>query len=234
MMAQFVHAGKDKRRFIRQMFEEIVPRYDFLNRLLSGGRDVAWRRRLAAAVGLQPTGRLLDLACGTGDVALQVWRRQPGARIVGADPVPPMLDRALAKVPDIMPVCCESEALPFPDGVFQAVTIAFGVRNFSSLQEGLEEVYRVLASGGRLGILEFAIPEQGRLSGVYRWYLTRVLPRLGALFSRGYAYQYLPESIAHFPTPGDFTDLLAGIGFDRVDTEPFMNGAVWIYCAHKS
>ncbi len=233
-MARFVHAGQDKRKFIRQMFGEIVPRYDFLNRLLSGGRDVAWRRRLAAVVGLQPAERLLDLACGTGDVALQVWRRRPGARIVGADPIPGMLDRALAKLPALMPVCCESEALPFPDGVFQAVTIAFGVRNFSSLQQGLEEVHRVLASGGRLGILEFAMPEKGRLSWFYRWYLTKVLPRLGALFSRGYAYQYLPESISHFPAPGDFADLLAGIGFDRVDTAPFMNGAVWIYCAHKA
>lgn len=233
-MAHFVYAGKDKRRFIRHMFEEIVPRYDFLNRLLSGGRDVVWRKRLAAAVGLQPTERLLDLACGTGDVALQVGRRQPGAQIVGADPIPRMLDRALAKLPTLVPVCCESEALPFPDGVFQAVTIAFGVRNFSCLQEGLEEVYRVLANGGRLGILEFAMPEKGRLSWFYRWYLTRVLPRLGALFSRGYAYQYLPESIHHFPAPGDFTDLLGSIGFDRVDTEPFMNGAVWIYCAHKA
>ena len=234
MMAQFVHEGKDKRRFIRKMFEEIVPRYDFLNRLLSGGRDVAWRKRLATAVDLQPTERLLDLACGTGDVALQVGRRQPVAQIVGADPIPPMLDRALAKVPALMPVCCESEALPFPDGMFQAVTIAFGVRNFSYLQEGLEEVYRVLASGGRLGILEFAMPEKGFLSPFYRWYLTQLLPRLGAIFSKGYAYRYLPESIAHFPAPGDFSEMLAGIGFDRVDTELFLNGSVWIYCAYKA
>ncbi|MCH7521180.1 MAG: ubiquinone/menaquinone biosynthesis methyltransferase [Candidatus Marinimicrobia bacterium] len=233
-MAQFVHGGRDKRRFIRHMFEEIVPRYDFLNRLLSGGRDMTWRKRLAAVVDLQPAERLLDLACGTGDVALQVGRRQPGAQIVGADPIPRMLDRALIKLPTLQPVCCESEALPFPDGVFQAVTIAFGVRNFSDLQEGLEEVYRVLARGGRLGILEFAMPEKGLLSPFYRWYLTKLLPRLGAMFSRGYAYQYLPESIAHFPAPGDFSDLLASIGFDHVNTEPFLNGAVWIYCAYKA
>ncbi len=232
-MAHFVHAGKDKRRFIRQMFGEIVPRYDFLNRLLSGGRDVAWRKRLAAAVGLKPTERLLDLACGTGDVALQVGRRQPGAQIVGADPIPRMLDRALAKLPTLVPVCCESEALPFPDGVFQAVTIAFGVRNFSCLQEGLEEVYRVLANGGRLGILEFAMPAKGRLSWFYRWYLTRVLPRLGALFSRGYAYQYLPDSVSEFPQRETLVELMHACGLQRVNATPLTFGIATLYCGKK-
>ena len=232
-MGQFIHAGQDKRRFVRRMFREIIPRYDFLNRLLSGGRDRVWRKHLAAAVDPHPADRLLDLACGTGDAALQLGRRQPDCTLVGADPVPDMLARARAKLPALVTVCCDSEALPFPDKTFLGVTVAFGVRNFSYLEEGFVQIYLVLSSGGRVGILEFTVSTEGRFRGLYRWYLTRVLPRLGALFSRGYAYQYLPESISHFPAPGDFVQLLESVGFGRVDTAQLMGGTVWIYCAHK-
>lgn len=232
-MTRFVHYGRDKRRFVRRMFGEIAQRYDLTNRVLTLGMDTRWRRRLAAILGVQAGDRVLDLACGTGDVALQIGRCQPHCRIVGADPVPGMLSRAAEKFPPLVAVCCEGEALPFRENAFQAVTIAFGVRNFGYLEKGLQQIYRVLAPGGRLGILEFALPDRGRCQGFYRWYLTGVLPRLGALFSRGYAYQYLTESIRHFPAPADFLDLLVSVGFTRMNTKQFQGGAVWIYYGRK-
>ncbi len=232
-MTRFVHYGRDKRRFVRRMFGEIVHRYDLTNRVLTLGMDNRWRRRLAAILGVQAGDRVLDLACGTGDVALQIGRCQPHCRIVGADPVPGMLSWAAEKFPPLVAVCCEGEALPFRENAFQAVTIAFGVRNFGYLEKGLQQIYRVLAPGGRLGILEFALPDLGRCQGFYRWYLTGVLPRLGAFFSRGYAYQYLTESIRHFPAPADFLDLLVSVGFARMNTRRFLGGAVWIYYGRK-
>ena len=232
-MTRFIHYGEEKRRFVRRMFGEIAPRYDFLNRILTMGMDIRWRKRLAAILEVQPGERVLDLACGTGDMALNIGQSQPLCRVVGADPVPGMLPLAADKFPPLVTVCCEAESLPFRDNAFQAVTIAFGVRNFSYLEKGLQQVYRVLVPGGRLGILEFALPDRGRFRGFYRWYLTWVLPRLGALFSRGYAYQYLPESIRRFPVPADFINLLGSIGFTRVDTERFLGGTVRIYCGRK-
>ena len=232
-MTRYIHSGKEKRRFVRAMFGEIAPRYDFLNRMFTAGMDVRWRKRLAAVLSVRPGERVLDLACGTGDAARQVARLQPHCLLLGADPLPAMLRRARGKLPGLIPVCCESESLPFRDNSFQAAAVAFGVRNFSCLEEGLRQIHRVLAPGGRVGILEFALPDRGRLRGFYRWYLTRALPFLGGLLSRGYAYQYLPESIRHFPAPGDFGDLLGSVGFTGVDTEQFLGGTVRIYCGWK-
>jgi demethylmenaquinone methyltransferase/2-methoxy-6-polyprenyl-1,4-benzoquinol methylase len=215
------------------MFDEIAPRYDFLNRLLTLGTDRRWRKHLVTAVRPQPGDRILDLACGTGDVARLAGKQQPESTIIGADPSPGMLRRATRKDQRLLPLCCESEALPFQDGSFQAVTVAFGVRNFSDLASSVQEICRVLAPNGRLGILEFAQPAKGRLRRVYHWYLTGILPLVGALFSRGYAYQYLPESIQHFPAPEDFTDLLISSGFSNVVTQQFLGGTVWIYLGRK-
>jgi len=215
------------------MFGEIAPRYDFLNRLLSAGQDVAWRRRLVAALALKPDEKLLDVACGTADVAIEAKLQQPRCQVVGADPVVEMLYQARTKIPALHPVCGECEGLPFASATFNAATVAFGVRNFTYLEQGLEELHRVLVPGGRLGILEFALPDKGLLSGLYRWYLTTVLPGIGALFSRGYAYQYLPESISHFPAPVDFAALMESVGFTDVRLERLMGGAVWIYYGAK-
>lgn len=215
------------------MFGEIVPRYDLLNRLLTLGMDIRWRRRLAAGLRLQPGDSVLDLACGTGDLARQIVRRWTGCRIIGADPVPEMLFRALKKFPPLTAVCCEGESLPFLEDSFQAVTVAFGLRNFSSLEAGLQEVSRVLVPGGQLGILEFALPDQGALRGLYRWYLSSVLPHLGALLSRGYAYRYLPESIESFPAPEVLSRILDSIGFSRLNTRCFLGGTVRIYWVVK-
>ena len=232
-MTRFSHDGEDKRRFVRRIFSEIIPRYDFLNRLLTLGMDVRWRKSLAAALEVQSGDSVLDLACGTGAGARLIWRLHPGCRVIGADPVPGMLSRAQGKFPALAAVCCEAESLPFRDEYFRAVTVAFGVRNFSDLERGLQEIRRVLMPGGRFGILEFAQPDSGRLQGFYRWYLEKLLPRLGALFSRNDAYQYLPESIQHFPVPAEFVKLLGSIGFSEMGAERFLGGTVRVYYGRK-
>ncbi len=223
----------DRRLFIRRMFSLVAGRYDLVNRLLTGGRDLYWRRQLAEMVNLQPGARALDLACGTGDQGRALLKTQPDVHLVGADPVRAMLSRAGRKIPAAELVCCEAEALPFSDNCFQAATVTFGVRNFTDLETGLGELWRVLAGGGRLGVLEFARPSRGPLASIFNWYLTRVLPRVGGLFSQGYAYRYLPDSIRHFPDPGHFTQLLATAGFTGIITRSFLGGTVWIYVVVK-
>ncbi len=151
----------DRRLYIRRLFNRVAGRYDFLNRLLTGGRDLYWRRQLAEMVGLRPGERALDLACGTGDQGRALLKTQPDAHLIGADPVTGMLHRAGRKIPAAGLVCCEAEALPFGDNCFQTATVTFGVRNFTVLEKGLEELGRVLAEDGRLGVLDFARPRRG-------------------------------------------------------------------------
>lgn len=218
-----------RRRFIRRMFAEIAGRYDLLNRLLTFGRDRHWRRELVKLLEPQPQERVLDLACGTGDLAAALARTQPDCQVIGADPVPGMLSAARSKIPKLRLVCCEAESLPFPAGCFQLITIAFGVRNFTLLEASLAELHRVLAPGGRLGVLEFAVPRSGPLAPLYRWFLTWVLPRVGGWLSSSYAYRYLTDSIHQFPDPDRFIRLLESIGFSRITTRKFLGGTVWIY-----
>ncbi len=232
-MTKFVHSGDEKRKFVRQMFGQIAGRYDFLNTVLTLGMDASWRRSLIAEIEVRPDHRVLDLACGTGAVAREMLKRHPDITIVGADPVPEMLIKAGNRVPEMVTVCCESEALPFADDSFDIVTVSFGVRNFSYLDRGLSEIQRVLRSSGRVGILEFARPERSMFRWFYDGYMRWVLPKIGALLSKGYAYQYLPESIGHFPAPGDFNLLLEAVGFSRVVTRKRFGGAVRVYSGQK-
>ncbi len=222
-----------QRLFIRRLFSQVAGRYDFLNRLLTGGRDLYWRRQLAEMVRLQPSERVLDLACGTGDQGRALLKTMRDIHLIGADPVTGMLRLAGRKIPAAGLVCCEAEALPFSDNCFQAATVTFGVRNFTALEKGLGELSRVLANDGRLGVLEFAQPRRGPLAPLFHWYLTRVLPRVGGLFSQGYAYRYLPDSIRHFPDPDRFAQLLANAGFTEIITRSFLGGTVWIYVGVK-
>ncbi|MFC1484362.1 ubiquinone/menaquinone biosynthesis methyltransferase [Candidatus Neomarinimicrobiota bacterium] len=233
-MTSFIHHGAGKRQFTRQMFSQIVDRYDFLNRSLSLGMDQKWRSRLLDTVNLQPGFRMLDLACGTGDVSKLAGKRTQPGLVVGADPVPPMLQIAARKCPSLKTVCCEGEALPFGHGTFDAITVAFGVRNFSDLEMGLQEIYRVLLPGGILAILEFALPSAGIFRGFFAWYLKHVLPFTGALFRRGEAYHYLTESIYHFPSAPEFVRLLGDIGLVELYREQYLGGTVQIVTGRKS
>lgn len=194
-----------KKTRVREMFDSIAPRYDLLNHLLSFGVDRLWRRRMVGVVAAGTPAAILDVAAGTGDVAVALARRLPAARITGIDLSGEMLAVGRGKVARrglcdrIELVQGDAEQLSFPDGTFDAVTIGFGIRNFGSIEAGLAEAFRVLRPGGRLCILEFSTP-RGRCFGpLYRFYFHRILPLVGRLISKDdSAYTYLPESVDHF------------------------------------
>lgn len=226
-----------RRERIREMFGSISPRYDLLNYLLSFGQDRRWRRIAIRMLDLQPGEVLVDVACGTGDVALTAVKRQPALGAVYAlDFSEPMLGllpekvrRSKVKVP-IVPAVADAVALPLADGCADALTIAFGIRNVVDVPRALAEMRRVLKPGGRLMILEFAEP-RGRIFGpLFRWYFTHMLPRLGGLISGNRAaYDYLPRSVGEFFTPEAMIDLIRKAGFNILGHRKLNFGAVRAY-----
>ncbi len=225
---------------IQEMFAGVAPRYDLLNRLLSGRRDVAWRRQAALALALPAGSRVLDLCCGTGDQALAVGRL--GYRVVAADFCLPMLALAQRKYArrrengdDGTPrgTGADSLRLPFADASFDGATASFGLRNLADLDAGLAEIARVLKPTGRVSFLEAAVP-RNRLRRPYLWYFTRVLPRIGRLLSpRGSAYSYLPDSVLEFPEREGFVDLMERAGLICGRWRDLSAGAVCLYTGHK-
>ncbi len=203
---------------VRGMFDAIAERYDLLNRLLSFGVDRRWRRLAAREALAKSPARVLDVATGTGDLALLLKRLAPGAEVVGVDFAPEMLKRAQAKAEraglGVRFLEADALALPFPDGSFDALTVAFGFRNFADYRRGLAEFFRVLAPGGRAVILEFPPPPKGLWGRIYRLYHRRVLPAVGGWISgRPEAYRYLPESVVRFPPPEELAAMLQAAGF---------------------
>jgi demethylmenaquinone methyltransferase/2-methoxy-6-polyprenyl-1,4-benzoquinol methylase len=214
---------------IASMFARIAPRYDALNHILSFNTDRRWRRRAVAALGDGPR-RVLDLATGTGDLGLEL--RRAGKRVVGADFCLDMLARARRKGGGEL-AAADAMALPFSDGVFDAVTIAFGVRNFADLSRGLAEIRRVLRPGGTLLILEFSRPT-GAASAAYRLYSDRFLPWIGGLLSGARdAYAYLNRSTREWPGPEELAAVLGRAGFGRVAAFPLTFGVAAIHRGEK-
>lgn len=218
---------------IRAMFSAIAHRYDFLNRVLSLGLDQKWRRLAAQELTASPGGVVLDLACGTGDLALKVLEVHPGlARVVGSDFSWPMLQIASLKIEQAKATSrlalnmSQAEQLPFKDGVFSGATVAFGLRNFADRLQALKEIYRVLKPEAKLVILEFSWPENRLLRGLYRVYLLRLLPFLAGFISRRSAYRYLPLSVLDFSQPNDFARLLQQAGFEKVCWRHLSKGVV--------
>ncbi|MAW59940.1 MAG: bifunctional demethylmenaquinone methyltransferase/2-methoxy-6-polyprenyl-1,4-benzoquinol methylase UbiE [Planctomycetes bacterium] len=210
------------------MFAEIAPRYDFLNRMLSFGIDRRWRRRMRRRLALRPGQELLDLCCGTGDVALEFARE--GVRVHGADFTQPMLPFARGKADaaglDLHWTTADAQHLPFEDASFDAVTIAFGIRNVEDPQLGLRECRRVLRPGGQLAVLEF-FPIRSRVWGaLFRFYFHRVLPLLAKVVRAGRtgAYRYLPESVEAFAQPEEFRGWMEQAGFVAVKDEALTGG----------
>jgi len=230
-------SGLDKRSHaIRGMFAAAAPRYDLLNHLLSGNLDRLWRRRAIAAIGLPPGSRVLDLATGTADLALGLDSQ--GYRPAGADFCFEMLALGRRKMRALRrPVplsCADALALPFRDGSFDGLTIGFGVRNFEDLHLGLLEMARVLRPGGRVAILEFPPPPPGLWGAMLRFYITRLLPRIGALVSPiGSAYDYLPASMIEFLSPERLAERLSAAGFEDVRWETLTLGTAALHTATK-
>lgn len=216
------------------MFTSIADSYDRANRLLSMGTDRYWRwitaRRMAPAAG----GLALDVACGTGDLALAL--RRNGGRVVGVDFTHAMLCHARSRDPhhEVLYTGGDALHLPFADGTFDRVTVAFGVRNFADLHAGFREFHRVLRPGGRAGILEFSRP-RGPLAPFARFYLKNIMPTLGRLISgRDGPYDYLADSIRTWPAPETLADLLRDSGFSEVRWRRFTAGIAALHIARRS
>ena len=221
------------------MFDRIAHRYDFLNRLLSAGTDRKWRRSAVDHLAVGCPKAILDVAAGTGDMILECLRLHP-QRIVGVDPSGAMLEVARSKIRALgLPFPIEltkasAEELPFASGSFDAVTCAFGVRNFTRLDDGLSEFSRVLRPGGRAVILEFSRPDRVPAQRLYRVYFTRILPLVGGLLSGDRsAYQYLPETVEEFPSGAQFLALLRDAGFTNLRLAPMSYGIATVYTATK-
>lgn len=222
-------------RAVREMFTAIAPRYDLLNHLLSANIDKLWWRRTAhtfAHILGQPGARILDLCCGTGDMALALRRQGTQAEITGADFSHTMLVLAAKKKSVIRPIqWVEADALqlPFPDQSFHLVTSAFGFRNLADYDAGLREILRVLRPGGECGILEFSEPE-GFLGKIYDVYFKSILPRVGRLISgNNGAYSYLPASVERFPQPPEILSRMRTAGFREVSWTPYTFGIAGLF-----
>jgi demethylmenaquinone methyltransferase/2-methoxy-6-polyprenyl-1,4-benzoquinol methylase len=228
------HSGGDaKRSYVRTMFTAIAPRYDFLNHLLSLNADRAWRRAAVRRLAWEqkPDGTYVDLCAGTLDLAATL-ARAPGfaGSVVGADFVVPMLARGKGKAARARPVGADALALPFANGRFDGAMCAFGVRNLSDLDTGLEEAHRVLRPGARFVVLEFTTPSFAPLRALYLFYFRRVLPAIGRAVSKHRdAYTYLPESVLDFPDPAAFARRLRAAGFGAVGYDILSGGICAIH-----
>lgn len=222
------------------MFSGIARRYDLLNHLLSGNIDKRWRRKTARALesSLIEGARVLDVACGTGDLSL-VLAEAGHARVVGLDFCRPMLEIARRKADEgsrqIPFVEGDALRLPFADETFDAATIAFGLRNLAGVADGLRELRRILKPGGRLAVLEFSSPVVPGFRALFRFYFTRVLPRIGGLVSgsRG-AYEYLPDSVTRFPDQKRLAELMRTEGFERVEYSNLTGGIAALHTGTRA
>ncbi|MEP6909176.1 MAG: bifunctional demethylmenaquinone methyltransferase/2-methoxy-6-polyprenyl-1,4-benzoquinol methylase UbiE [Actinomycetota bacterium] len=210
---------------VRRMFDRIAPVYDSMNRLMTVGLDRRWRRETAAAV-VRPGDRVLDVCCGTGDLALAA--AEAGGDVTGLDFSAPMLERARGKSAEVEWIEGDALALPFAEESFDAVTIGFGLRNVANVERGLEELRRVLRPGGRIAILEITRPK-GALAPFYRLWFDGVIPLAGKVLPGGSAYSYLPASVRRFPAPDGLAKLLDEAGFDEIKWRQFAGGIVALH-----
>jgi demethylmenaquinone methyltransferase / 2-methoxy-6-polyprenyl-1,4-benzoquinol methylase len=218
---------------VRQMFSAIARRYDLANHTLSCGIDFYWRNRAANMVASWHPGKIVDLATGTGDLALALQRKLPDAEVTGVDFLPEMLELAQKKGV-IKTILADAMKLPFADASFDCVTIAFGLRNMEDWKGALIEMSRVLRRNGHLLVLEFSMPTRSFVRTAYRFYLHRCLPLLASfLTKKKSAYDYLGDSIEEFPSGHAMIDLIEASGFGHAKCEPLSYGIATIYSAQS-
>lgn len=219
-----------------QMFDRIARRYDLLNRILSLGLDRSWRRKLVAS--LPDQGRLLDVATGTGDVALALAKAYPEVSVTGLDPSVGMLDVGREKVtarsldPRVELIEGDAQAMPFPDDHFAGACIAFGIRNVPDRAKGLSEMARVVEPGGPIVVLELGEPRKGLLAPFARFHVRHVVPLIGAVLSGDAEYRYLQKSVAAFPVPEAFCELMTDAGLKDATYEAMPFDAAHLYVGY--
>ncbi|MBP5366622.1 MAG: bifunctional demethylmenaquinone methyltransferase/2-methoxy-6-polyprenyl-1,4-benzoquinol methylase UbiE [Bacteroidales bacterium] len=231
--------GETKKGEVRQMFNTIAPKYDFLNHFLSLGIDKRWRKKAIRTLSDLTDPQILDVATGTGDMAIKI-HQMLGCKVVGTDLSAGMLDIARSKVAKagldeyITLAEADSENLPFTDNQFSAVTVAFGVRNYENLDRGLSEMARVIKKHGRMVILEFSKPTSFPFKQLYMFYFKHILPFFGGLISRDRkAYRYLPQSVLAFPDGADFEQHLITAGIEPIKRIKLTLGIATIYVGEK-
>jgi demethylmenaquinone methyltransferase/2-methoxy-6-polyprenyl-1,4-benzoquinol methylase len=232
--------GAPEKAAVRSMFDRIAPRYDLLNRLLSAGIDVRWRRACVDMLDLRGSARIVDLCTGTGDLLIEALRRGEGTTGIGVDLSSAMLVRgqkklqrgSLAERGSL--AAGDAERLPLGDALFDGALVSFGIRNVGNVEAAFREVFRVLKPRGRFVVLEFSMPA-GLLGRAYRLYFGRLLPFIGGLISgdRG-AYSYLPASVERFPSPSEFSALLEHAGFRSVERRALTGGIAYLYRGEKA
>ena len=233
------NSKEDKKDQVEEMFDNIAPKYDFLNHLLSMGIDITWRKKAIKIIGKLNPKAILDVATGTGDFAIEAKSLKP-ERIVGLDISEEMLNVGRKKIAKkglgslIEMVKADSEAMPFQDKTFDAITVGFGVRNFAHLEVGLAEMLRVLKPGGQVAIIEISQPTAFPIKQIYNIYFKHVLPTVGKMVSKdARAYTYLPESVSHFAQGQEFVDILTKVGYKNASATPLTFGTASLYVASK-
>ncbi len=237
----FNESQQTKKEQVAAMFDQIAFRYDFLNRFLSGGIDVSWRKRAIRELKEINPRMVLDVATGTADVAIMTSKYLNPEKIVGIDISEGMLNLGRQKVDKLLLskqielLKGDSEAINFPNETFDAITVAFGVRNFENLEKGLAEMYRVLKPGGKAVILEFSKPSKKGFKGLYNLYMNIIAPRAGQWVSKNKdAYQYLNQSVKAFPEGETFLHILQQVGFKNTTLKRLSLGICTIYCGSKT
>ncbi len=230
----------NKKEQVEKMFDTISGNYDILNRIISFGSDIKWRNKILRMILTKSPESILDVATGTGDLAIKFARKSKATKIIGLDISEGMLSVAKKKISDTILsekvefIKGDSEALPFSTNSYDAITVSFGIRNFENLEKGLSEIYRVLKPKGLFIILETSIPAKFPFKQGYLFYTKRVLPIIGKIFSKDkLAYTYLSESASVFPYGKKLNNILLKIGFIEVDNKPQTFGVATIYTATK-
>jgi demethylmenaquinone methyltransferase/2-methoxy-6-polyprenyl-1,4-benzoquinol methylase len=239
VVVPYKESDLNKKQQVEQMFDNIAHRYDFLNRILSFGIDVGWRKKVVKMLAKTNAKLVLDMATGTADLALEI-SKVSGVQVKGVDLSEGMLEigrqkvkgRGLDKVIEL--VKGDSERIVYADNTFDAATVAFGVRNFENLEQGLVELFRVIKPGGSLFVLEFSKPKQFPYKQGYNFYFKNILPTVGKFFSKdSSAYSYLPDSVDAFPDGANFQKVMEKSGFKSIEMYPLTFGTATIYVGIK-